>query len=142
VNDTKALVHVLDVINLGRVVVAERAGRLVGVAGVRAVDESWSDDWFMQLLWLYTVPFNSKVSTGEMEPEVAMTLRRETEQSLLAEIEVFADALQIPLRCDVFAMNPVNPDHTFTSRRYLRMGGVYTRMPSEEMVQGGVAATG
>lgn len=133
VNDAKALAHVVQVMSEGHVVVADRAGRLIGVAGAKPGAEEVSDDWFIDLAWLYVVPFNTKVSSGEMPAHEAAALRRETAESLLAEIERFADERQLPLRGVVFGTDPVNHDQIFQSRRYLQMGGVHLRMPAGAM---------
>jgi hypothetical protein len=130
VNDAKAMMYVMNVMNIGHIVVADRAGRLIGVAGCAPGAEEVSDDWFLDLAWLYVVPFNTKVSSGEMPQHEAATLRRETAESLLVEIERFADVRQLPLRSAVFGIDSENHDRIFSSRRYLSMGGVHLRMPS------------
>jgi hypothetical protein len=130
VNDAKALIHVMKIMNEGCVVVADRAGRLIGVAGAKPGADEVSDDWFMDLTWLYTVPFNTKVSSGEITASEAAALRRETADALLVEIEKFADERQLPLRSVVFGTNPANHDQIFLSRRDLQMGGVHLRMPA------------
>lgn len=140
VNDAKALLHVMKVMDEGRVVVADRAGRLIGVAGCKPADEDWSDDWFIDLKWLYAVPFNTKVSSGEMTADEANALRRETESSLLAEIERFADERKLPLQRAAFGLHPANHDQIFTSRRYLYMGGIHIRMPEGASDEGDQAA--
>lgn len=131
VNDMRALIHVMEIIDRGRVVVADRAGRLIGVAGVIARAEPWSDDWYMDLQWLYAVPFNTKVTAGDMTHSEASALRRETEESLLAAVEQFADERQLPLVNQTFYLNSENHDQIFSDRRYLRLGGVHMRMPGE-----------
>lgn len=130
VNDAKAVIHVMNVMNEGHVVVADRAGRLIGVAGAKPGAEEVSDDWFLDLVWLYAVPFNTKVSSGEMTANEAAALRRETADALLVEIEKFADDRQLPLRSVVFGTDPANHDQIFSSRRYLQMGGVHFRAPA------------
>lgn len=130
VNDTRALIHVIGIIDRGRVVVADRAGRLIGVAGAMPVAEDWSDDWYMDLKWLYAVPFNTKVTAGDMTLGEAASLRRETEESLLAAVEQFADERQLPLVSQTIRLHSENHDQIFSDRRYLRLGGVHMRMPN------------
>lgn len=140
VNDQRALFHVMKVMREGHVVVADRAGRLIGVAGAIPVAEEWSDDWYIDLKWLYAVPFNTKVTAGDLTPQEAASLRRETEESLLAEVERFADAKGLPLVSQTYCLHSENHGQIFTARRYLSLGGVFMRMPSEVVGDGALQA--
>jgi hypothetical protein len=102
-----------------------------------------SDDWFIDQVWMYTVPFNTKVNAGEMGIDEATTLRRETADALLVEVEKFADEKQLPLKAPLFSIDPVDLDRVYDRRGYLYVGGVHIRMPREGAVDVGASrATG
>jgi hypothetical protein len=142
VNDHKALAWVMRTISEGAVFVADRAGRLIGSIGVVPKVEQMSDDCFIDQAWLYTVPFNTKVNAGEMGVDEANALRRETAEALIAEVEKFADAMELPFKAQLLAVNPADLDRVYERRGYLYFGGVHLRMPSEGAVDVGARSVG
>jgi hypothetical protein len=143
VNDHKALAFVMRTMSEGAVFVADRAGRLIGSIGAVPKLEQMSDDCFIDQAWLYTVPFNTKVNAGEMGVEEANVLRRETAEALIAEVEEFADKLELPFKAQLLAINPADLDRVYERRGYLYFGGVHLRMPRDEgAIDGARAAVG
>lgn len=116
VNDTKAMVYVMQTLDQGRVLVAELSGRIVGSIACLATQEPWSDESFLEVRWLYAMN---------------KTLRLEIENVLLDQAERLSDEQDLPLLARVFRYSRDRVDHFGGRASYVSMGPSYLRIPVE-----------
>lgn len=117
VNDTKAMVFVMQTLELGHVLVAELSGRIVGTTAAQVTQEPFSDESLIELRWLY-----------------AITAREAIEQALLEQAEAFASEQKLPLLARVFRHSRDRVDHFGGREGYFAMGPSYIRIPMEALL--------